>query len=894
MGSRYDALRSDLAEMGYKEALSVESAPLVARMLSDLCGYQEECVDTKTTLRSTIQELQEKESLAESYRRENAKAVAEVNRLHATILQLKEKHADKVKGLEDRLREAEECKKKYEFVKADCLNRITELEKTSQLKSEKILQLQSALSTQAIVHVTDAAKVPSSHRTQGIELSHFLPRNHGPAGARAGPSAVTHDAEEIDILRMADTRIHQLQRERRELKESLYQSKASIDLLHQRIESRDAEIERLTRILREGIPPDALQTECSCGRKSQAKPAEPGEKKTPVDVPDATAHPRPAASRQPPKQVRKVNFGHLHRKSTDPRARDVRPAKTKRPAGATKDADDHQSRGDSVDEQIKKLQDEKQKLQERVKELASSERQLLLEIQGLLAKDRGQSSSSDSSAELRALQRERDHYKNELMQLHQTLKSGNLRPKPVPAAGSDGASQTDSNSKTTPQAASSQPSAEDEHLLSRLELLQREVDKLTATVENLSRQREQLLAEREEQGRHIATLTERLREKDKDAKTAHFTCRATESHADRLQDSLQSKEGEAARLARRVQELETDAASAAESHSRLLQENQRLHENLTLVAKEHKSMAADLENAVQGRKDLELQIQEYVTKVAKIEELLRARDQEREDLLDQYRSLISANADLRARTEQSQQNQADNETTLNSLRQQLAKHMSAAREQEQKVDTLRATLVELQESLQHSAAEGSRLKEELQRSFESRTKLIQQLESLQDQLAKEQGVNHQASGRLRQLEDDLSLARNEAAAARSDATSLESLLAASREQRCQTDTALQRLSADLEKMRQELQAGAVDRAAQNEENNFLRGKLAEFQQTVEQLKQQVVNEQYEREKCREEMRRLQQQQSANGLRGKLTLHGFTGSLQTRLNFSPENGTTPPQ
>lgn len=49
-----------------------------------------------------------------------------------------------------------------------------------------------------------------------------------------------------------------------------------------------------------------------------------------------------------------------------------------------------------------------------------------------------------------------------------------------------------------------------------------------------------------------------------------------------------------------------------------------------------------------------------------------------------------------------------------------------------------------------------------------------------------------------------------------------------------------------------------------------------------------------REKCREEMRRLQQQQSANGLRGKLTLHGFTGSLQTRLNFSPENGTTPPQ
>ncbi|XP_054929410.1 uncharacterized protein [Dermacentor andersoni] len=885
MGFKYDALRSELAEMGYTEDFSLESAPLVARLWSDLCSYQEQSVDANTALRRTVQERQEKEDLAECYRKENAKAIAEVNRLHACVMQLKEKHTDKLKDLENRLHEAEHYKKKFEFVRADCANKIKQLEKELQLKSDRILQLQSALSTQAVVHVTDAAKVPASYRTQGIELTSLLPRQHGPAGRKPRPQTAVRDAQEIDIIRMADTRIHQLQYERRDLKESLYQSRVSADLLQQRIEARDAEIERLTRTLREGLPHTALQNGCSCGQKLQVQLQANEEGKGASTNPRSNEPQKPASGKQPVKQVRKVNFGHLHRK-TDPRTRDPKSAKSKRPTSATRHTD-QQSKGDTLEEQIQALEKEKRKLQERVKELASNERQLLLEIQGLLA-NKGQSAASDSSAELHALQRERDHYKDELMRLHQVLKSGNARHKLPSPNGSESGNQTDSKNLQA-----SQLSAEDEQLLSRLELLQKEVDKLTATVDNLSKQRDHLLVERDSQARQLALLTEKLKEKDKDTQTAHFTCRATESHIDKLQDNLNSKESDVVRLTCRVRELEAEAASAAESHSHLLQENQRLHENLTLVAKEHKNMAADLENAVQQKKDLELQIQEYVIKVAKIEELLRTRDREREDLLDQYRSLISANADLRTQAEQSQKEQDSSDATLNSLRQQLARHMSVTTDQEQKLASLGATVAALQESLQHSAAEGSRLKEELQKSSDMRARLAEQVESLQDQLAKEQTVNNQISGHLRRLEDDLSLARTEAATARSDATSLERLLATSREQRCQTDIALERLSTEMENMKQELQAGATSRAAQNEENSFLRSKLSEFEHAVEQLKQRVVSEQYEREKCKEELKRLQQQ-AANGLHGKLTLHGFTGSLQTRLNFSPENGTRAPQ
>ncbi|XP_037579510.1 polyamine-modulated factor 1-binding protein 1-like [Dermacentor silvarum] len=284
--------------------------------------------------------------------------------------------------------------------------------------------------------------------------------------------------------------------------------------------------------------------------------------------------------------------------------------------------------------------------------------------------------------------------------------------------------------------------------------VEREVDKLTATVENLSKQHDRLLVERDSQARQIALLTEKLKEKDKDTQTAHLTRRATESHIDKLQDNLNSKESDVVRLTCRVRELETEAASGAESHSHLLQENQRLHENFTLVAKEHKNMASDLENAVPQKKEFELQIQEHVIKVAKIEELLRTRDREREDLLNQHRSLISANADLLTQAEQSEKEQDSSDATLNSLRQQLARHMSVTTEQEQKLASLGATMAALQESLQHSAAEGSRLKEELQKSSDMRARLVEQVESLQDQLAKEQTVNNHISGHLRRLTEN--------------------------------------------------------------------------------------------------------------------------------------------
>ncbi|XP_040063216.2 centrosomal protein of 135 kDa [Ixodes scapularis] len=891
MGHQYESLRNDLVDMGYSETFGAESASLIARLFADVCSYKEQCSDARNKLRAVLQEKQEKDAMAEAYRQANAKAIVEVNALHQNMMYFKEDHLRKVKELEGLLHKAEEHRRKCEFVKVECQKRVSLLEKESQLKSDRILQLQSRASAQAIIHVTEATKAAPSHRAQGMEVTSLLTRQQGSTG---GGHATTprhpRDAREIDVLRLADTRIHQLQDERQQLKESLHQSRATLELLQQRVEARDREIERLSRLLRDGIPYKALSENGRCSCKLQEEPAPDPKVTLPADQAPCPELRKSVAALKPAKHVRKVNFGHLQRKA-EPLGKDLKQTKNKRLASSGGE-DASCAENAKFREVLEALRLEKRTLQERVQQMASNERELLREMERLCKEQHRDPAPKDPECDglqalVRSLERERDHYKEELVQLHQTLESGNLRPKNAAPTSTRGISESQ---QTLPKERRPGP-VPTENSSEGPPWLQEEATRLSALVGELSEHRDQLRVERDRQAKQLAALQEEIRKRDREMKNTELTCKATEDHVDNLQGSIRAREQELARLKLRIQELDDDARSAHAEILRLVRENGQLRDNLTLVAKEHQNMAADLDNAVQQREEFKIQIQEYVTEVARVQELLQLKDQERTDLLEQYGSLVAANADLRAQTEQSQAKHSNGRAELRRLQEQTAQYEATTVKQEERLKILEASTSSLEEALQRSDADRQRLREELQRSTELRSKLGEQLKELQKQLVEEQATNHSMSGHLRRLEDDLSLARNEAATARSDASGLESLLSESRERHCHADLSLRQLSVELDAVKEQLRLGAVNREAQAEENNLLRTRLAEFEQTVAQLRQQLVNEQFEREKCQEDFRRWKEQQQG-GLRGRLTLHGFAGTLQTKLNFSPENGAQP--
>ncbi|CAN8032949.1 unnamed protein product, partial [Ixodes persulcatus] len=802
------------------------------------------------------------------------------------------------------------------------------------------------------------------------------------------------------------------------------------------VEARDREIERLSRLLRDGIPYKALLENGKCSCKLQEETA-PDPKVTLLADQAPCPEPRkPVAVLKPAKHVRKVNFGHLQRKA-EPLGKDLKQTKNKRLASSAGE-DASCAENAKFREVLEALRLEKRTLQERVQQMASNERELLREMERLCKEQPRDPAPEDPESDglqalVRSLERERDHYREELVQLHQTLESGNLRPRnaaPTSTHGSSDGQQTLPKVSWTAVHNANEAFLRAPHCIKQRRpgpvpmgnssggpsWLQEEAVRLSALVGELAEHRDQLQVERDRQAKQLAALQEEIRKRvrlccgqrpighmqpfesvisyfkrynilnlrnlhkyklslkvwhkfllDKLLCTTQYyhtkvgpynlrqnlivkTCsrtnygeqglsrinlkkkgrklkrflkkknelevnsrvflsRESEHHISRiltrlpasrprlcskLQGSIRSREQELARLKLRVQELDDDARSANAEISRLVQENGQLRDNLTLVAKEHQNMAADLDNAVQQREEFKIQIQEYVTEVARVQELLQLKDQERTDLLEQYGSLVAANADLRAQTEQNQAKHSNGRAELRRLQEQTAQYEATTAKQEERLKILEASTSSLEEALQRSDADRQRLREELQRSTELRSKLGEQLKELQKQLAEEQATNHSASfmsGHLRRLEDDLSLARNEAATARSDASSLESLLSESRERHCHADLSLRQLSVELDAVKEQLRLGAVNREAQAEENNLLRTRLAEFEQTVAQLRQQLVDEQFEREKCQEDFRRWKEQQQG-GLRGRLTLHGFAGTLQTKLNFSPENGAQP--
>ncbi|KAM7290398.1 centrosomal protein of 135 kDa [Ixodes scapularis] len=625
MGHQYESLRNDLVDMGYSETFGAESASLIARLFADVCSYKEQCSDARNKLRAVLQEKQEKDAMAEAYRQANAKAIMEVNALHQNMMYFKDDHLRKVKELEGLLHKAEEHRRKCEFVKAECQKRVSLLEKESQLKSDRILQLQSRASAQAIIHVTEATKAAPSHRAQGMEVTSLLTRQQGSTG---GGHATTprhpRDAREIDVLRLADTRIHQLQDERQQLKESLHQSRATLELLQQRVEARDREIERLSRLLRDGIPYKALSENGKCSCKLQEEAAPDPKVTLPADQAPCPEPRKAVAALKPAKHVRKVNFGHLQRKA-EPLGKDLKQTKNKRLASSGGE-DASCAENAKFREVLEALRLEKRTLQERVQQMASNERELLREMERLCKEQHRDPAPKDPECDglqalVRSLERERDHYKEELVQLHQTLESGNLRPKNAAPTSTRGISESQ---QTLPKERRPGP-VPTENSSEGPPWLQEEATRLSALVGELSEHRDQLRVERDRQAKQLAALQEEIRKRDREMKNTELTCKATEDHVDNLQGSIRAREQELARLKLRIQELDDDARSAHAEILRLVRENGQLRDNLTLVAKEHQNMAADLDNAVQQREEFKIQIQEYVTEVARVQELLQLK-----------------------------------------------------------------------------------------------------------------------------------------------------------------------------------------------------------------------------------------------------------------------------
>ena len=125
-------------------------------------------------------------------------------------------------------------------------------EKDSELKAERIQRLLERNLT-AVVETADGSKQPIATRRQRMEVKSLIePSEQLPSAGAAMPP------QQVDLLRMADRKIEQLEQQAAGLLEEHGRATSQHVTLQTQLQRREDEIERLGRLLEGGRPPSSV------------------------------------------------------------------------------------------------------------------------------------------------------------------------------------------------------------------------------------------------------------------------------------------------------------------------------------------------------------------------------------------------------------------------------------------------------------------------------------------------------------------------------------------------------------------------------------------------------------------------------------------------------------
>lgn len=248
-------LRRRLDQLGYKEALAIESLPLVERLFVDLVKTIEDLRKSKVD-KGKKDDGGEDNSAAECYKNDNAKLVKENLALNQKLIKQKEEYDVLVNELKSSMRNSEHTLADLKFLNNQYMQKIKSHEKESKEKSDRIQQLQEK-NFHAVVQTPGGRKKNIPFRRQRMEIECLIP----PGEPDLPPAADLPDPYVADLLETADKRVAEMETLLKEMTEKNEVNEMKLENFRQQVSARDEEIERLGRMLSGGRPSDTLALE---------------------------------------------------------------------------------------------------------------------------------------------------------------------------------------------------------------------------------------------------------------------------------------------------------------------------------------------------------------------------------------------------------------------------------------------------------------------------------------------------------------------------------------------------------------------------------------------------------------------------------------------------------
>uniref|UniRef100_A0A7N6C0F4 Centrosomal protein 135 n=1 Tax=Anabas testudineus TaxID=64144 RepID=A0A7N6C0F4_ANATE len=453
-------LRKRLDQLGYRQPLGIESLPLVEKLFSDLVHTTESLRNAKLSAGKTEKESRNLDALLEPYKTENARLVRENNELHLEFLKLKE---EKDPSHSPQKLDHETCDLK--FLNNQYVHKVRCLEKDSKAKAERIQQLQEK-NMQAVVQTPGGKKRSIPFRRQRMQIDELLP----PSSTSGYPVSQPDDPYIVDLLQLADGRIHELQEDIIKIKLDLENSQEYIKHLTTQVEERDKEIERLNRTLHGGRPHDVisleaqnisneklishlnLQIEYLQETNRTLEQTVQGLQQKKIDASTEVAnlslknlelceeltHIDDLAKRMEMDKERVLETADMELQETKVRILESREKSDFEKDRLRDQLVELKEQNEKMEGLVNFLEEEKLRLQEKIEKMMASDKELVLELEAMRTKHGvcgRERSPSRLDAFVKSLEEERDFYRQEAERYKRTRKAGGWDFSPSRSAG---------------------------------------------------------------------------------------------------------------------------------------------------------------------------------------------------------------------------------------------------------------------------------------------------------------------------------------------------------------------------------------------------------------------------------------------------------------------------
>ncbi|XP_072333274.1 testis-specific gene 10 protein isoform X4 [Scyliorhinus torazame] len=398
-------------------------------------------------------------------------------------------------------------------------------------------------------------------------------------------------------------------------------------------------------------------------------------------------------------------------------------------------------------------------------------------------------------------------------------------------------------------------------LTRQISLLQEEIGSIRSNAYELDKEKSSLQELVDEKTETIASLEATLHQKKKNIADNQLNIGELEATVDHLNETVNNKENDISSLQRQCDSINSELSEISQLRETAVRENNHLHEQLSKLKYENQSMNRKFEECIQENKDVKIKIQDYITEISKVENMLSSKENENFNLIEQCRRTNSQTEtwELKARQIEGEFNsvqlelvtaKADNRRVcekVNSLEKEIEEQEAARNAYKAQVCSLNKLIMKLEDELRQVQNEKSTALTDLTSTQELCLKLDSNKEMMMRQVANRNKEMEQVLSELESARSEIELLRNQLSSERTSIKNLESLLASNREKKFQSQMVTQEKETEIQLFKDKLSLADSKLASQSREISQLRSKTAMLETELDMAKRQLGTERFERQ-----------------------------------------------